>query len=221
MGLQLPMKSHLACYDRPFRDFGAEYDAEGILPERTWRCLAGEDTSPSFYSDILVSRWLDVRRSCRQENVISSSDRHVIAVALKTTPLKLARGSRTVYEGRMPSGTVHVAGPSQVLTAEFRAPCDFIHFHVSNEYLRDCQSAAYPDRSRPIRDLNDFIVCDRLAELLGRALLESGRAGDRRYARSVGHTLVMHIVGLGHKPPTVNALPKWRLRRVQGMSRQI
>jgi AraC family transcriptional regulator len=215
MGLQLPMKSHLACYDPPFRECGAEYDLDGILRERTWRCLAGEDRSQTLDSDILVSRWVDVRSSCRQETVISSPDRHVIAVALKTTPLKLVRGSHTLYEGRMPAGTVHVAGPSQALTAEFRAPCDFIHFHVSNEYLRDCQTDAYSDRSRPIRDLNDLIVRDQLAELLSRTLLESGRAGDRRYARSVGHTLVMHIARLENKPSSVNALPKWRLRRVQ------
>jgi AraC-like DNA-binding protein len=147
--------------------------------------------------------------------MVSSSERHIIAVALKTTRLKLVRGLHIIFDGMMPTGTLHVAGPSQPLTAEFRAPCDFVHFHVSNEYLRNCQEAARSDLSRPIRDLNDLIVRDQLAELLGRTLLESSRAGDRLYAQSVGHTLVMHIVRLELAPSTVNALPKWRLKRVQ------
>src|SRR5689334_4049669 len=121
MGLQLLMKSRFAYsgYDRPFR--GADYDLAGLMRERTWRCLAGEDSPEAFDSGILVSRWVDVRTACRRETVISSSDRHIIAVALKTTSLKLIRGSHTIYEGRMPAGTVHIAGPSQALTAEFRA----------------------------------------------------------------------------------------------------
>jgi AraC family transcriptional regulator len=199
----------------PLRTSRAGYALDSVYEERTWRCPAQDDTNATIDADILVSRWIDPRSSSRHEKTVSSPDRHVIGVALKTTSLKLTRGPHTIFDGLMPAGTLHVTGPSQPLTAEFRAPCDFIHFHVSNEYLRKRQDAARPGLSQPIRDLNDFVIRDPLAELLGRTLVEGGRAGDGLYAESVGQTLVMHIARLELPRPTVNALPKWRLKRVQ------
>jgi len=187
----------------------------GLYAERTWRCLAAADGRLPIEADILVSRWVDPRSSCRYEKTMSSPDRHVIGVALKTTRLKLTRGPHTIFDGIMPVGTLHVTGPSQPLTAEFGAPCDFIHFHVSNDYLRKRQDAAQSGLSQPIRDLNDLVIRDPLAELLCRTLIESGQLGDGLYAESVGQTLVMHIARMERPQSTVNALPKWRLKRVQ------
>lgn len=115
----------------------------------------------------------------------------------------------------MPAGTLHVTGPSQPLIAEFHAPCDFIHFHVSNDYLRMHQHAARADVSQPVQDLNDLIVRDPLAEMLGRTLIERSSTGNDLYVASVGQTLVMHVARLELQRPGVNALLKWRLRRVQ------
>jgi AraC-like DNA-binding protein len=115
----------------------------------------------------------------------------------------------------MPAGTLHITGPSQLLTAEFHAPCDFIHFYVSNDCLRRNQNAAHANPSRHLLDLNDLVIRDPLAEVLCRTLIERGGADDRRYAQSVGQTLVMHIARMERPKPAVNALPKWRLKRVQ------
>jgi len=115
----------------------------------------------------------------------------------------------------MRAGTLHVTGPSQLLTAEFYAPCDFIHFHVSSDYLRERQDAAGVGLTQPTPDLNDLILRDPLAELLGRTLVESGDTRDGLYAESVGKTLVMHIARMELSQPTASALPKWRLKRVQ------
>jgi AraC family transcriptional regulator len=209
-------KPHPPCpAARPLRSSRTGYDLDGLYEEQSWRSLPEDEASAAIEADILVSRWVDPRSSLRHEKTVSSSDRHVIGVALKTTRLKLTRGAHTVFDGIMPAGTVQVTGPSQPLTAEFRAPCDFIHFHVSNDYLRELQHAARPDPSQPFRDLNDLVVRDPLAELLGRTLVESGNSGDFLYAESVGQTLVMHIARLESARPTVNALPKWRLKRVQ------
>jgi AraC family transcriptional regulator len=208
-----PHRPFPAC--RPLRSSRIGYDLDGLYEEQSWRCLPEDEASPATEADILVSRWIDPRSYLRYEKTVSSPDRHVIGVALTTTRLKLTRGTHTIFDGIVPAGTVHVTGPSQPLTAEFRAPCDFIHFHVSNDYLRELQDAVRSGSSQPIRDLNDLVVRDPLAELLGRTLIESGKAGDLRYAESVGQTLVMHIARLDSPRPTVNALPKWRLRRVQ------
>jgi AraC family transcriptional regulator len=218
MGLQIfrtkpGLPYPVAC--RPLLPSHAGPDLGGLCEERSWRRLAEDDESRAIEADILVSRWVDSRTSCRYERAVSSPDRHIIGVALKTTRLKLTRGPLTIFDGIMPAGTLHVTGPSQSLAAEFYAPCDFIHFHVASDYLRKRQLAARSDLSQPIRELNDLIIRDPLAEMLGRTLIERGSAGDSLYAESVGQTLVMHIARLEPQRPTVNALPKWRLKRVQ------
>jgi AraC family transcriptional regulator len=163
--------------------------------------------------DILISRWVDGRSFHRYEKAVSPSDRHVIGVALKTTRLKFTRGPQTIFDGIMPAGTLHVTGPSRLLIAEFSAPCDFIHFHVSSDYLRKHQDAGRVALIQPT-DLSDLIVRDPLAELLARTLVESSNTTDELYAESVGQTLVMHIARVELSQPTASALPKWRLKRV-------
>jgi AraC-like DNA-binding protein len=189
-------------------------DRRQFYEEKSWRCLADTENDGASDTDILVSRWTKPSVACRHEKTMPSSSRHVIGVALKATRVKLARGSSTVFDGSMPAGTLHVTGPGQPLTAEFRGPCDFVHFHVSSDYLRECQEAARSSQAQPIRDLNDLIVRDALAELLGKTLVEDGTAGDGVYVESVAKTLVMHVARLESPRHTVNALPKWRIRRV-------
>jgi AraC family transcriptional regulator len=183
--------------------------------ERTWCCLADVGRSATVVADVLVSRWTDSRNSCRHEKYVSSSDRYIIGVSLKTTRLRLTRGPYTIFDGVMPAGTLHVTGPSEPLTADFQGPSDFIHFHVLSDYLRRRQRAAQSDPFEGVPDLNDLIVRDPLAELLSRTLLKSGSIDDVLYAESVGQTLVMHVARLRLPQRTVCALPKWRLRRVQ------
>ena len=130
------------------------------------------------------------------------------------------RGPHTIYDGIMPAGTLHVTGPGQLLTAEFFEPCDFIHFHVSSGYLRDRQDAAGIEPTKATSNLNDLIIRDPLAELLGRTLVEDNNTSDECYVDSVGQTLVMHIARMELSPPTTNALPKWRLKRVRTMLRR-
>jgi AraC family transcriptional regulator len=196
---------------RSLQIVGAEHDTDcrGLYEESAWRRPAAVD------GNILISHWVDRRSFRRYEKTVSPSDRYVIGVALKTTRLKFTRGPHTIFDGIMPAGTLHVTGPSQPLTAEFLAPCDFIHFHVSSDYLRKRQDAAGVGLTQPTPDLNDLIIRDPLAELLARTLGESSNTRDGPYAESVGQTLVMHIARMELPQPTASALPKWRLKRVQ------
>jgi AraC family transcriptional regulator len=183
--------------------------------EKSWRCLANTENDRTSHAGILVSRWIGTSAACRHEKAEPSSSRHVIGVSLKTTQVKLTRGTSTVFDGSMPAGTLHITGPGQPLTAEFRAPCDFVHFHVSSDYLRECQEVARSSQAEPIPELNDLIVRDPLAEMLGKTLVESGTAGDDMYVESVAQTLVMHVARLEPPRHSVNPLPKWRMKRVQ------
>jgi AraC family transcriptional regulator len=196
---------------------GFEHDIYqcGVHEERNWRCPVDVDRGASAEAAILVSRWTDSGNTRHQERHVSSSDRHIIGVSLKTTRLRLTRGPHTIFDGVMPAGTLHVTGPSQALTVDFRAPSDFVHFHVLNDFIRKRQRAARPDLSGEIADLNDLIIRDPLAELLGRTLLRNGGINDALYAESVGQTLAMHVASLRQSQQTVRALPKWRLLRVQ------
>jgi AraC-like DNA-binding protein len=112
----------------------------------------------------------------------------------------------------MAAGTLHIAGPSQKLAAAFCAPCDFVHFHVSNSYLNERRAAADSPRAMP--DLKNLVMRDPLAEQLGRTLIEGGNSGDELFVDSICQTLVMHVSRFNVPEPRVNALPKWRLKRV-------
>jgi AraC family transcriptional regulator len=202
---------------RELRTFRAGYHAEvsALRAETAWRCLRSTDNPLPTEADILVSRWVDPRSYSRYHETVSSPDRYVIGVALKTTRLKLTTDSQAVFDGIMPSGTVHVTGPSQPLAAEFRSPCDFVHFHVANDYLRLLQDTARSGIQPQRPDLNNLVIRDPLAELLSRTLVESGGVDNGLYAESVGQTLVMHVARMERPQSTVNVLPKWRLKRVR------
>lgn len=188
-------------------------DSRRLCEEKSWRRLADAENLRGTDADILVSRWTDSRNVPRQEKLEPSPIQHVMAVALKPAHVKLTRGSSTIFDGPMRMGTLHISGSGEPLIAEFRGPCDFIHLHVSSDYLRDCRQTAGLDRS--ILALNDLVVRDPLAELLGRTLVANATTTGGVYSACVGQTLVMHVAGLTGARKTINALPKWRLKRVQ------
>jgi AraC family transcriptional regulator len=212
--IAIAQDSHAApCWSSSVPEADYDLGSCGLQEERRWRHPAGFDRASD--ANILASRWLDSRTSFRREEAESSPDRHVVSIALRSTRLKLTRGARTVYDGVMPAGMLQVTGPSQRLTAEFQAPCDFIHFYVRNDYLRERRDAAHSGSAQPMRDLGDLTVRDPLAEQLGRTLIEGRNAGERLSAESVGQTVVMRLAGLQPSRAKVSALSKWRLKRVQ------
>jgi AraC-like DNA-binding protein len=186
----------------------------GLLCERTWRCIVAADRSGARDTEIVVSRWIN-SGSHRQEGSASSADRHIIGVSLKSTRLRLTRGPHTILDGVMPAGTIYVTGPSVSLVADFRTPCDFIHFHVASDYLRSRQRAAHPDSSVPLPDLNGLMIRDPLADLLSRKLMTASDADDLLYATCIGQAIVMHIARMRSTQRTAGTMQGWRLKCVQ------
>jgi AraC family transcriptional regulator len=182
----------------------------GLDQERNWRCPIDDDHT----KNVLASRWLDSRTYGRREEAKSSIDRHVVSLALKATRIRLARGSRTIFDGVMPTGMLHVSGPSQILTAELHEPCDFLHLYVSNDYLRRRREAVRSGPSSSMWDMNDYMIRDALVGQLGRTLIDDRHANDGHYSKSVGETIVMRLVGIGRPRQNISPLPKWRLKRV-------
>lgn len=224
------MYAETAATVRPFQPAGflPEQGTPGSHPakpalhrERAWRqSPVWAEATPSAGS-ILVSRWIDERTTARFERSAASADRYVIGVALRPVRIKLGRGAEAAYDGMMPTGMIHVTEPGQVVEAEFFTPCDFIHFHVAADVLRNRQAVAdagfLPEGGEGAggRSLRGLLVRDELAAQLSRTLTDDLDGGDPLYAESVGRTILMRVLALRTPVSRVGALPKWRLRRVQ------
>jgi len=196
-----------------------DYLAVRRLPcETSWRRTEEVGVGALAGLDITASRWVDDRTCLRRFEAETPRNRHVVAIAMRGTNIRLSSGSRTVCEGKMPAGTIHVAAPGAMLRAEFSAPCDFIHLSVATDCFRRRAEGATGDLESP--DMSDFMTRDVLVEQMARSLIESGGCYDEFYAESIGHAIVMRLLGRrlpepGTAPSRVAPLPRWRLRRVQ------
>lgn len=182
----------------------------GAFPlERRWR--QPDQHAGTLPEDITISRWTCTQTDIRHEEATTPLDRYFFAIALKTSRVKLTRGRYTIFDGVMPAGSLYIGAPSQRLNAQFYAPCDFLHFHVSasNYFL----PGAGPALSEGLNDL--VLLRDPFAEQLAKALTERAHSADREFARCIGQTLAMHLARRELPSAKVNALPKWRLRRVK------
>jgi AraC-like DNA-binding protein len=142
--------------------------------------------------------------------------RCAISIALKTTRLKISSDSSILFDGVMHSGALRVSTPSQGLAAECSAPDDFIHLHVSHAFLREQESNSAIAGSARTQDLNGIIVRDPLIEVLSRALAEESTGEQSSYVEALGKSVVMRLLRLKLPQSKSNALPNWRLKRVEG-----
>ncbi|WP_315766999.1 MULTISPECIES: AraC family transcriptional regulator [unclassified Bradyrhizobium] len=182
-----------------------------IPHERAWRQL--EQNAGTSPEDIKISRWTSAHTGIRHQETTTPPDQYFFAIALKTARLRLSRGNQTIFDGTMPAGTLYVGAPSKQLSAQFHTPCDFLHFHVR----ADCFPSQQPGTDALTLDgLNDLILLrDPFAEQLSKALTERGHLADQEFARCIAQTLAMHVARRELPRTKVNALPKWRLRRVE------
>ncbi|MBW7973752.1 AraC family transcriptional regulator [Bradyrhizobium sp. BR 10289] len=187
------------------RNCEASQDTQAIARESKWRQIdCNEETAGEA---IAISRWDDPRDTSSHE-ATTPDDRYFVGIALKTTRAKLTRDRQIVFEGTMPAGTLYVSAPSKPLAAQFHAPCAFLHFHISTDH--------FPAELAMTDGLNDLVLLrDPLAAQLARALITRGDAPDHRFTHCIGQTLAAHLTRLEPPRAKVNALPKWRLRRVE------
>jgi AraC-like DNA-binding protein len=189
-----------------------EPDSRAFPHERRWR--QPDQRAATAPDDITISRWTCTQTGIRHEEATTPADRYFFAIALKTTRVKLTRGRHTIFDGVMPAGTLYIGAPSQQLSAQFHAPCDFLHFHVSaSGYFPNLRPGVGPASAEGFNDL--VLLRDPFAEQLAKALTERAHSADREFARCIGQTLAMHLARRELPQAKVNALPKWRLRRVE------
>ncbi len=176
-----------------------------IARESRWRQI---DRAPDGATeDVTISRWEDSRSSSAHETT-TPDDRYFIGIALKTARAKLTRDRQIIFDGTMPAGTLYVTAPSKSLGVQFQSPCAFLHVHISADHL--------PAHVVATDGLNDLVLLrDPLAAELAKALIEQSDAADRRFTQCIGQTLAIHLTRMELPRVRVNALPKWRLRRVE------
>lgn len=159
--------------------------------------------------DIAISRWTDRDNLGPQAEAISPPDRYFVAIALRTTRLRLARGNVTIFDGIMSVGSLYVSAPMQALKAHFDTPFDFLHLQIPVDFFSGPRAAS-------AGRLNDFVLLrSPFVEHLAKALIETRDGVDRRFARCVAQTLAMHIAQFERPQTKISALAKWRIRRVE------
>jgi AraC family transcriptional regulator len=192
--------------DRP-QEQEVSHETQAFHRERKWRQLE-RSVGPAI-GDIAISYWRDLQNTSRHEEATTPPDRYFMGIALKITRLKLTRGRQAIFDGIMPAGTLYVSAPSKQLSAQFDGPYDFLHFHVSANYFPSQPPAT---QLVAIEGLNDLVLLrNPFTEQLAKVLTES----DEKFARCIGQTLAMHLARLEFPRTRINALPKWRLRRVE------
>ncbi len=187
------------------RDQEIPHATQAIAREDEWRQIA----SSSETEDITISRWED-SRDAKWHEATTPDGRYFVGIALKTTRAKLTRERQIIFDGTMPSGTLYVSAPSRQLSAQFEGPCAFLHFHISADHFPTRWS---PDATEELDDL--VLLRDPLTAGLTRALAEQGDAAGHQFARCIGKILAMRLARSEMPRAKVNALPKWRLRRVE------
>ena len=204
-----PGRAWIDLQDRPQGQDGS-CGTEAFHRERKWRQFTRG--VGAAIEDIAISRWRDLQNNFRHEEATTPPDRYFVGIALKITRMKLSRGRQCIFDGIMPAGTLYVSTPSMQLSAQFHAPYDFLHFHVSVNYF----PAQPVTQLMATEALNDLVLLrDPFVEQLAKALTEHGNTLDEKFAHCIGQTLAMHIARLEFPRTRVNALPKWRLRRVE------
>ena len=184
-------------------------ETHGLYQEQSWRRV-GRDVPAR---DIEISRWTSLQNATSHEDATTPSDQYFFGVALKATRATFVAGRQTIFDGNMPAGTLYVSSPSQRISAQFHSPCDFLHFHVSADYIVSQQSTRQLLAAEGTNEL--ALLRDPLVDQLAKVLIGHRDTADREFARCIGRTLAMHVARLECPRIKINALPKWRLRRVE------
>ena len=184
-----------------------------IFEELRWREAGGCSASGARRPEIEVSRWTAAHGDERCEVSITPRHCHIISLSLAVSRVRWASASETLFEGLMPSGTMHISAPGQKVTAQFTPPFDFLHFHVDNRFL--CEEGIIADETGVLDSSRLPLFRDALAEALGRSLLDPGDRGYPQYLASVCKAIVMRAMARQQDDRRCSALPKWRLRRVE------
>ncbi|HVM78487.1 MAG TPA: AraC family transcriptional regulator [Stellaceae bacterium] len=190
-----------------------------IEDELQWRSRPATAASGSAAQRAFATRWRSLERGTREVRADTPGDSHVVAIVLRNENVLFSVSGRTVHDGIVTPGTLHVTGPGEPTRCIFRGPCDVLHLYVPNRAIAEISRDLSDREPTPFRP-QPTLTRDPMVERLARALLASERIGGsyaRLYADSVSTAIVARLLGLNRaeapEGPKVAELAKWRLKR--------
>ena len=91
--------------------------------------------------------------------------------------VRFSASGRTIYDGIVSPGMLHVAKPAVPVRCIFRGPYDSLHLHVPNNLIAEC-SRGMLGQSAAVFCPEPGISRDPMVERLARALLAADEAGE-------------------------------------------
>lgn len=146
---------------------------EAVPTEHQWRRPPqSEAAPPSRHHGLLVSRWLWDGSAPLDVTHPGDTQRHCIALALRSSSIRLLRGGKPIIDGRLPAGAVQVTAPSTPTSAVFDSASDVLHLHVPQSAMAECHADLFGHAPAGDVILDDpFPYVDPVLERLGQALV--------------------------------------------------
>jgi AraC family transcriptional regulator len=188
--------------------------------EPEWRVLRQNSAAPLAASKVIATRWQAGSQRTLEFGAETAADRHVVKIVLRTMNIRLSVSARTVQDGVITPGTVHVTEPAVPVRCLFRGPYDVLHLHVPNTLIAECtrDMSGHP---APVLCAEAVPSKDIMLDSLGRALLEANRIGGwfgQTYAESISMAIVARLLASASRASPCersrgSKLAPWRLKR--------
>jgi len=186
--------------------------------ESTWREPDGDSVVALSRSKVFATRWYASSGRTQEFDAETPADCHVVKIILRNTNIRFGVGGRTVHDGAITPGMIHVTGPSIPVCCLFREPYDVLHLHVPNNLIAEC-AGDMTGRTIVVLGLNDVPRRDMTVDALSRALLDADRIGGsfgQLYADGIGIAIIARLLAAEKRMaerPKVSVLARWRLKR--------
>jgi AraC-like DNA-binding protein len=184
--------------------------------ESAWRRLP-RGRVRSMTPRAVVTRWRALEEVKRDVSAKAAADHHVVAIVLRNENISFSVAGRTVHDGPVAPGMLHVSPPGMSTRCLFRGPYDVLHLHVPGGLISEvARDAAGHDRA----ELPSWTTLRREPRIgpLARALLEAENIGGSfgcLYADYIGVAVVALLLGSVQcmAPPGAAGLSTWRMKR--------
>jgi AraC-like DNA-binding protein len=188
--------------------------------EREWRVLRQTSATALSASKVIATRWHAGGNRTLEFGAETTADCHVVKIVLRTMNIRFSVSGRTVQDGVITPGTVHVTEPTVPVRCLFRGPYDVLHLYVPNtliaEYARDMPGHLEPILCTEVVPRKDIVV-----DSLGRALLDANRVGGsfgQTYADCISMAIVARLLSSASRVTSSersrgSKLAQWRLKR--------
>jgi AraC family transcriptional regulator len=203
------------------------FDAQFSLTNRTdivgdepgWRVPSRSSAQTLSTTKIVATRWRAGGEHTQEYGAETPADFHIVKIVLRNANIRFTVSGRTVQDGLITPGTVHVTEPAVPVRCLFRGPYDVLHLYVPNNLIAECAQ----DMPGHLVPLCSKVVPhkDLMVDWLARALLDANRVGGslgHLYADSVSTAIIARLLASANrttktKRRQAGELARWRLQR--------